>query len=199
MNINQIKGIEIGSRLHDEWRSHRKLENGKYDPRWKATTDNIYEPRDGKSRFNEDGVLEVDIANLSFEELPKDWQKENLEAGLSVADIVGDKQDISPEEMEEYAIKVHEAWCDRKAEEMRKYMNELDAKGLSESEIMQKVEDKYGWDKSLMVDYNLLSEEEKQKDRNHVLEATKLNKEIARGEINLEDLAKKYDKEAQSI
>ena len=50
-----------------------------------------------------------------------------------------------------------------------------------------------------MVDYNELSEEEKQKDRNQVVEALNLNKEIARGDIKLEDLAKKYDKEAKSI
>lgn len=199
MNETKLKGIEIGSRLHDEWRSHRKLENGKYDPRWKVTNDEIYEPLDGKARFNEDGNLEVDIANLSFEQLPKDWQKENLEAGLSVASIVEDKTDVSQEEMEEYATKVHEAWCDRKSEEIRKYMNELDEKGLSDGEIMAKVDEKYDWDKKLMVAYDNLSEDEKQKDRNHVIEAIKLNKEILRGEIKLEDLAKKYDKEAKTI
>ena len=81
--------------------------------------------------------------------------------------------------MEEYAKKVHEAWCDRKAEEIRKYMNDLDSKGLSDSEIMAKVDDKYSWDKNLMVAYENLSEEEKQKDRNHVIEAVKINKEIS--------------------
>lgn len=199
MDINKIKGIEVGSRLHDEWRSHRKLEKGGYDPRWKITKDEIYEPIDGKARFNEDGELEVDIANLSFNELPKDWQKENLEAGLAVASIVGEKEEVTPEEMEEYAVKVHNAWCDRKADEMRRYMNELEQKGLSENEILSKVDEKYSWDKSLMVEYNSLSEEEKQKDRNQVNESVKLNKEIARGDIKLEDLAKKYDKEAKSI
>ncbi len=199
MNENKIKGIELGSRLHDEWRSHRKLENGTYNPRWKVTKDNVYEPVDGKSRFNEDGELEVDIANLAFEQLPKDWQKENLEAGLSAAEIIGEKQNVSPEEMEKYAEKVHVAWCDRKAEEIRKYMNELDSKGLKEEEIMSKVDEKYGWDKGLMVDYKDLPEDEKQKDRNHINEATKLNREISKGEIKLEDLAKKYDKEVKAI
>ncbi len=198
MDKNKIKGIEIGSRLHDEWRSHRKIDNGKYEPRWKITNDERYEPIDGKARFNED-ELEVDIANLSFEELPKDWQKENLEAGISVANIIGENEDITKEEMEEYATKVHDAWCDRKTDEIRKYMNELARDGLSEEEILNKVDEKYGWDKGLMIPYNELSEEEKQKDRNHVLEAIKLNKEISRGDISLEDLAKKYDKEAKSI
>lgn len=198
MNDNKLKGIEIGSRLHDEWRSNRKLENGLYEPRWKITKDEMYEPIDGKARFNGDD-LEIDIANLSFEELPKDWQKENLEAGISVAEIVGEKEEISSEDMEEYAIKVHNAWCDRKTDEIRRYMNELNSKGMSEKEILDKVDEKYGWDKSLMIDYNELSEEEKQKDRNHVKEALKLNKEIARGDIKLNDLAKKYDKEAKSI
>lgn len=198
MYENKLKGIEIGSRLHDEWRSHRKLDNGTYEPRWKVTNDEMYEPIDNKARFNED-ELEIDIANLSFEQLPKDWQKENLEAGISVAKIIGDKEDITSEEMEIYANKVHEAWCDRKTDEIRKYMNELNTKGLSEEEILNKVDEKYGWDKGLMVSYDELDESEKQKDRNHILEALKLNKEIARGEIKLEDLAKKYDKEAKSI
>ena len=199
MNDTKLKGIEIGSRLHDEWRSHRRLENGEYEPRWKATKDEMYEPIDGKARFNDSGEMEVDIANLSFEQLPKDWQKENLEAGLSVAQIVGNKEEITDEEMEEYAKKVHEAWCDRKAEEIRKYMNDLDSKGLSDSEIMAKVDDKYSLDKNLMVAYENLSEEEKQKDRNHVIEAVKINKEISRGDIKLDYLEKKYYKEAKSI
>lgn len=198
MDENKLKGIEIGSRLHDEWRSHRKLENGNYEPRWKVTNDEMYEPIDGKARFNED-KLEVDIANLSFENLPKDWQKENLEAGTSVAKIIGDIEEITSEEMEEYANKVHEAWCDRRSDEIIKYKNELDSQGLSEDEKNDKIEEKFGWIKNLMVSYDGLDESEKQKDRNHVLEALKLNKEIARGDIKLEDLAKKYDKEAKSI
>lgn len=199
MNINKIKGIEIGSRLHDEWRETRKLEDGSYNPRWKVTEDAIYEPKDGKARFNENGNLEVDIANLSFEELPKDWQKENLEAGLAVSEFVQDKEEVNAEEMEELANKVHEAWCDRKAEDIRKYMNELDSNGISEDEILAEVDKKYAWDKKLMVSYDELNEDEKQKDRDHVIEALKLNKEISRGQIKIEDLAKKYDKEAKSI
>ena len=70
---------------------------------------------------------------------------------------------------------------------------------LSDSEIMAKVDDKYSWDKNLMVAYENLSEEEKQKDRNHVIEAVKINKEISRGDIKLDYLEKKYYKEAKSI
>lgn len=33
MDENTIKGLEVGSRFHDEWRKPRKLEDGKYEPR----------------------------------------------------------------------------------------------------------------------------------------------------------------------
>ena len=199
MNENKIKGIEVGSRLHDEWRSSRKLEDGTYNPRWKVTTDESYKPIDGKSRVNENGEIEVDIANLSFNELPKDWQKENLEAGLAVVPIVGNKEELNAEEMEEAASKVHNEWCDRRLRVIRAYMNDLEKEGKSQEEIMKMKDEKFGWDLGLMVDYNELSEEEKQKDRDQVVEALNLNKEIARGDVKLEDLARKYDKEAKSI
>lgn len=199
MNENTIKGIEVGSRLHDEWRSSRKLEDGTYNPRWKVTKDQGYEPIEGKSQVNENGELEVDIANLSFNELPKDWQKENLEAGLAVVPIVGNKEELSTEEMEEAADKVHKAWCDRRTRVIVNYKNELDRSGKTEKEIDEIINKEYGWDLGLMVDYSELSEEEKQKDRDQVVQALKLNKEIVKGEIKLEDLAKKYDKEVKSI
>ena len=101
--------------------------------------------------------------------------------------------------MEEAASKVHDEWCDRRLRVIRAYMNDLEKEGKSQEEIMKMKDEKFGWDLGLMVDYNELSEEEKQKDRNQVVEALNLNKEIARGDIKLEDLAKKYDKEAKSI
>ena len=199
MDKNKIKGIEVGSRLHDDWRSNRKLEDGTYNPRWKVTKDEGYEPIEGKSKVNEQGELEVDIANLSFNELPKDWQKENLEAGLAVTPIVGDRTELSNEEMEEASKKVHEEWSNRRMRVITDYMNELAEKGMSEEEIKTQTNEKFSWDLNLMVDYEELSEEEKQKDRDQVVQALKLNKEIDKGEIKLEDLAKKYDKEAKSI
>ena len=92
MDENTIKGLEVGSRFHDEWRKPRKLEDGKYEPRWKVTNDVTYELVPGKGRISDDGSIEVDIANLSFEELPRDWQEENLQAGLAVVPIVGKKK-----------------------------------------------------------------------------------------------------------
>ena len=43
-----------------------------------------------------------------------------------------------------------------------------------------------------MVSYDELNEEEKQKDRDQVIQALKLNKEISKGSIKIEDLSKKY-------
>lgn len=199
MNENKLKGIEVGSRLHDDWRNNRKLEDGTYTPRWKVTKDEEYEPIDGKSRINEQGELEVDIANLSFNELPKEWQKENLEAGIAATSIIGNRTELSNEEMEAASEKVHNEWCSRRMDVIRRYMNELERRGVNEEEIKVKTNEKFEWDLSLMVDYSELSEEEKQKDRNQVIQALKVNDEIEKGKISLEYLSKKYDKEAKSI
>lgn len=57
MDENTIKGLEVGSRLHDEWRKPRKLEDGKYEPRWKVTNDVTYELVPGKGRISSMGNL----------------------------------------------------------------------------------------------------------------------------------------------
>lgn len=50
-----------------------------------------------------------------------------------------------------------------------------------------------------MVSYDELSEEEKQKDRDQVIQALKLNKEISKGSIKIEDLSKKYEKQINEL
>ena len=199
MDENTIKGLEVGSRLHDEWRRPRKLEDGKYEPRWKVTNDVTYELVPGKGRISDDGSMEVDIASLSFEELPRDWQEENLQAGLAVVPIVGKKEELSDAEMEECAKKVHDEWCSREERIITAYMNKLEQQGIDENEILKKKDEKFGWDISLMVSYDELSEEEKQKDRDQVIQALKLNKEISKGSIKIEDLSKKYEKQINEL
>lgn len=175
MDENTIKGLEVGSRLHDEWRKPRKLEDGKYEPRWKVTND------------------------VTYEELPRDWQEENLQAGLAVVPIVGKKEELSDAEMEECAKKVHDEWCSRKERIITAYMNKLEQQGIDENEILKKKDEKFGWDISLMVSYDELSEEKKQKDRDQVIQALKLNKEISKGSIKIEDLSKKYEKQINEL
>lgn len=62
----------LAAELHQRWRATRLNEDGSYEPRIKTTTDQNW-----ISQHNTD---QVDIANTDFENLPADWQKENLEA-----------------------------------------------------------------------------------------------------------------------
>lgn len=101
--------------------------------------------------------------------------------------------------MEECAKKVHDEWCSRKERIITAYMNKLEQQGIDENEILKKKDEKFGWDTSLMVSYDELSEEEKQKDRDQVIQALKLNKEISKGSIKIEDLSKKYEKQINEL
>ncbi|MFH0857623.1 MAG: hypothetical protein V1848_02650 [Candidatus Magasanikbacteria bacterium] len=63
---------EIASLLHNEWRrTHYDEATKSYIPRIKETTDGEWITKNG-------GKNEVDIANLEFNDLPRDWKKENL-------------------------------------------------------------------------------------------------------------------------
>ena len=109
----------IGGRLHDDWRKTRLQENGTFEPRWKAVKDEGFAKTlkgDMPSyvRKVEDGY-EIDIANASFEQLSKDWQHENLEAGSVVTDIIY-AMDLG-ERIEGNVIGgiIHEKWLERNA------------------------------------------------------------------------------------
>ncbi|MCL2586621.1 MAG: hypothetical protein FWE31_00085 [Firmicutes bacterium] len=119
MNLVILSQI-IGSRLHDEWRITRLLADGTYDPRWKTVKDKEF----GKCfkgnlpifvRQAKDG-FEIDIANATFEQLSKDWQHENLEAGKVIADIIcaGYNDDATVGDI------IHNKWLERNRESLDK-------------------------------------------------------------------------------
>lgn len=86
----------LASLLHESWRKGRYVEETKsYTPRIKTTTDKKWIDAHG-------GSTEVDIANTPFDELPTDWQEENL---LSAK--------VAIEKMEEVLYLVHDNWLDR--------------------------------------------------------------------------------------
>ena len=97
----------------------------------------------------------MDIANTKFEDLPSNWQYENLEVARVVIDLVYDKivagEEITPEMVEEMSSVVHEAWMKRNS-----------------------------WEKEnrphLFVPYSELPEEEKAKDRDQILQAIEIIK-----------------------
>ena len=81
--------------MHEEWRNTRKKEGGSYEPRIKKTEDEEWIESHG-------GNAEIDIANAEFENLPKDWQEENL---LSAK--------VAIEKIEDALYIVHDKWLDR--------------------------------------------------------------------------------------
>ena len=92
--IKNALSYSLGSDLHEAWRLTRKKEDGTYEPRIKKSKDDDWNINHGTD--------EVDIANCTFEELPSNWQYENLEAAKVAIDLVYDKtlagEDITLEE-----------------------------------------------------------------------------------------------------
>ena len=100
---------KMGSYLHEEWRKTRLKEDGTYEPRIKKSKDSEW--------IQKHGTDEVDIANTKFEDLPSNWQYENLEAAKVAVELVYDKvadgEEITPEMIEEMSSVVHEKWLER--------------------------------------------------------------------------------------
>ena len=107
--IKTALSYSLGSDLHEAWRAPRKLEDGTYEPRMKKSKDEEWNAAHGTD--------DVDIANCSFDELPSNWQYENLEAAKVVIGLVYDKaktgEPISPEETEQFAAIIHDEWLKR--------------------------------------------------------------------------------------
>lgn len=130
---------KMGSYLHEEWRKTRLTEDWTYEPRMKKSKDAEWTEKHGTD--------DVDIANTKFEDLPSNWQYENLEAAKVAVELVYEKvasgEEITPEMIEEMSSVVHEKWLER---------NDW-------------VYDKEYWNPVLAQPYADLPEEEKAKDR----------------------------------
>ena len=100
---------KIGSVLHDGWRDSRKQGDDSYESREKETED--------EDQIKENGTKKVDIANLSFPELPKDWQEKNRVAAEVVINIVLEAiesgQTLNDAVIEEASAIVHDEWLKR--------------------------------------------------------------------------------------
>lgn len=108
--------VALASRFHEDWRKPRLKEDGTYEPRWKRIKkDKEFIANAVNSdtvRVTADGV-EVDIANTSFEDLPFDYQEENLLAAEVVVNLLKGKKKLSAEEIEELSSIVHDEWLKR--------------------------------------------------------------------------------------
>lgn len=162
-----LLSLSMGSDLHEAWRAGRKKEDGTFEPRIKKTKDQSYINAHG-------GNNEVDIANLSFAELPSDWQYENLEAAkVAIEQVyapVKEGKEITSEMIEKMSETVHVEWLKR-----NDWVFNPD----------------YG-DPNLAKPYAELVESEKAKDRIQILQAIEKTRSFQRGEINLESLEAQF-------
>ena len=118
----------------------------------------------------------VDIANTKFEDLPYDWQYKNSAAGCVAIDIVYEKM-MSQEKIDESEIEimssiVHYEWLSRN----------------------MWVFDPINGNPNQAVSYDLLSEDEKDKDRVQILDALTEMVDFMSGEIDLDVLEDKFGK-----
>lgn len=192
----------LASNLHDEWRRGRlfvdikSMRSDKREPRWKecSLTEKDYSERIKEKTFqapnsldarkihthnwndvlrkNENGNIEIDIANVNYDNLPSDWQKENKDAANVVMEKLRGRYDLSYLEMREAASHVHDEWLKRSSNSWAKG-GELD------------------------VPFDELSYEEQRKDMVQVELGMKVNREVREGvDTNIYWRQTHYDKYA---
>ena len=105
----RVKGL--GSQLHEEWRKPRWREESKdYEPQIKKTKDQAWSQSHG-------GVVEVDIANTPYEDLPSEWQGENkISAEAAVTEVEKAIEAGTPLDesfVEAASSTLHDKWLER--------------------------------------------------------------------------------------
>lgn len=192
-------------KLHQAWAMNKRKQidpktNKPFTQVWKDTGDDAYDNKmlelisNGKKPEYvkvENGQVKIDILNMPYKELSNKWKGENLEAGISIEEILGlkgvswlnyiatfkslfgvnfsgmksskgDVENYDYDKIEKYAKRVHDRWKERREQERKKNPD--------------------AWiDESLMVPYEELSEEEKMKDRVHVLLAMEILRVMNKG------------------
>jgi hypothetical protein len=101
---------KLASNLHEQWRAQHEINNPIiHVPELKITQD--------KKFIEKYGADSVDIANISYEELPEDLRVENQAAAMEVAKLVlegiGKKKNLDEKLIEEISAKVHSKWLER--------------------------------------------------------------------------------------
>lgn len=164
--VKEALSYALGSDLHEAWRAPRKKEDGTFEPRIKKSKDEAWNTSHGTD--------EVDIANCSFEQLPSNWQYENLEAAKVAIELVYDKtmsnEQITQEEIEQLGSIIHEEWLKRNS---------------------WVYDPNYG-DPKLAVPYEQLSKEEQDKDKVQLVQAQKKVQDYMMGLIDIDTLCNQY-------
>ena len=125
--LTQQNVVRIAALLHEDWCKARNNA-----PRWKYVDANS-EWRNGQ----QDTPNAVDIANTTFDQLPRYWQQDNLFAAKSALDAIYS----GVTDVDQLAIAVHDSWRERHGD----------------------ADDEYT--KALLVPFELLPADEQEKDR----------------------------------
>ena len=164
--IKEALSYALGSDMHEAWRAPRKLEDGTFEPRIKTSKDEAWNLSHGTDQ--------VDIANCSFEELPSNWQYENLEAAKVVIGLVYDKttagEELTEEDKHMMSSQIHDEWLKR---------NDW-------------VYDPNYGDPKLAVPFDELPKEEQDKDTAQLAPAQEKVKDYIAGKIEIESICSQY-------
>ena len=165
--IKNALSYALGAGLHEVWRESRKKDDGTYEPRIKKSKDENWNASNGTD--------EVDIANCSFEQLPSNWQYENLEAAKVAIELVYDKiisgEQFTLDEIDQMASIIHDEWLKRN--DWVFHQN-------------------YGNPK-LTVPYAQLPKNEQDKDKVQLENAQIKVQEYINGFVNIEEICEKYN------
>ena len=165
--VKLVLAYELASFLHETWRAPRKRADGSYSPSIKKSTDEEW--------IKEHNTDEVDVANTSFENLPSDWQKENLEAAKVAIELVYEKinngRGVVVADLEKMGEVIHEEWLKRNTWVHNKL---------------------YGYSK-LAVPFKELPRDEQDRHKAQIMPAAKLVREYFAGLVDIEELGKKYN------
>lgn len=115
----ELQTKNLASALHEDWRKTHLKEDGSYKPRVELTTDRAW--------IEAHGTDSVDIANNSYNDLPKDCQQENYDAAEIIVNVIDamDETDKSRDNLAGFAQdqksgnynvignKIHSAWLSR--------------------------------------------------------------------------------------
>lgn len=97
----------VAAAAHEDWRTQYRAANGA-TPRTKKTKDQAFLDR---------GITEVDIASLSYAELPSDWQAENRAGAECAVDLVlaaaEQHRALDSAFVEQTSATQHTKWLDR--------------------------------------------------------------------------------------
>ena len=98
---------EVASTFHEEWRKNRLQSDWTYKP--------MTEKSEDEKRTEQHWTDIVDIANTAFEDLPNNWQYENIQAAQVAVDLVYEKdlEKITAKTIEELSDIVHEKRLER--------------------------------------------------------------------------------------